>query len=259
MAEFTGVFHVHSTFSDGEMTLTQIRDWAVAAELDFVCVTDHAESLPPGKREEFFKECERLSTETLLVPGIEFAHSGRHVIALAPSQCLSNLDDAEVVDNPDTVRKCGGITIWAHPAFTFDLSLHDGAAARYDGWEVWSLKHDGGSPNLPVLALLEETARQWPVLAFAGWDLHGVANHDIGPRIRLSIATDKLTQDGLLTALCNGSFCIESDTCGSENSCLAVPFLWRGAISWLQYCKTRFSCVARYLGHRVKTYFGHDA
>jgi hypothetical protein len=255
MAEFTGVMHVHSTFSDGDLSPVEIRDWAVAEELDFVCITDHSESLTRDRRAELGEECRRLSTGPILLPAIEFAHSGRHVIALASDECLMALTDEEVVTRPEAVRERGGMTIWAHPAATYDLSLRDGAATRYDGWEIWNLKVDGLYPNLPVISLLERTARRSAILPFVGWDLHGAPKGSVRPRMVVSTATSELTRDALLQALRRGDFRICTDTFDAAGGAAITirPSTGQRLISILRHRRTRAICAMKYLAHRMTT------
>jgi hypothetical protein len=39
--EVTGVFHIHSTFSDGKKSVDQIAGYASDKSLDFIVITDH--------------------------------------------------------------------------------------------------------------------------------------------------------------------------------------------------------------------------
>jgi hypothetical protein len=254
MAEFTGVMHVHSTFSDGDLSPAEIRDWAVAEELDFVCITDHSESLTREARAELCEECRRLSTGTLLVPAIEFAHSGRHVIALASDECLMDLTDEEVVRAPEIVRERGGMTIWAHPAATYDLSLRGGAAAPYDGMEIWNLKVDGPHPNLPVISLLQGIHREPAVLPLIGLDAHS-APTDVNARVIVSAATGKLTRDGLLAALRQGNFryCTDAVKLTDAGSIAIRLSTWLRLVSSLRHRRTRAICAMKYLAHRMRT------
>ena len=252
MADFSGVLHVHSSFSDGAMSVAEIADWAIAAQLDFVVVTDHSESLPPDRRSELFEECERLSRRVLLVPAVEFAHSGRHVIAMGPRECLISLTDEEAVRSPEMVRERGGMTIWAHPALTYALSLRDGVEADYDGWETWNLKVDGDLPNLPVISLLGRLARLRPIHSFAGSDLHAAPASGGGPRLAVTADADELSANALLDSLRRGEFRVECSR-GSDPQAQVRPTAWDRTRSSLRHRRTRVACVVRYIAHRMKT------
>ncbi len=68
-----GVAHVHSTYSfDGRLPLPDLAGFLAGQGLDFVLMSEHVESLDPGKVRRFVADCSRLSNESfLLIPGIE--------------------------------------------------------------------------------------------------------------------------------------------------------------------------------------------
>ena len=51
-----GAIHLHSTYSDGEFTLSELREVMISAGCDFVCMTDHAESFDDEKLEAYVRE-----------------------------------------------------------------------------------------------------------------------------------------------------------------------------------------------------------
>lgn len=70
---YLGALHLHSTYSDGEFTLTELRDALREQGCRFACVTDHAEFFDEARRDAFIAECERLSSDEFrFVPGLEF-------------------------------------------------------------------------------------------------------------------------------------------------------------------------------------------
>ncbi len=205
MGEFTGVLHVHSTFSDGAMSLPEIRDWAAGENLDFVCVTDHSDALRDGGIEAYISACEQISNEVLLVPGVEFSGLGRHVIALATPDVLMDLTDDTVVHCPELVRERGGLTIWAHPAQTYAVSMRNAINAAYDGWEIWNVKVDGDHPNLVLAGLLERMERERSILPFRGLDLHRLPSSEI-PMPRTTIHVDELSIETVVDSFRRGSY-----------------------------------------------------
>ncbi len=254
MAEFVGVLHVHSTFSDGVMSLAEIREWALTEELDFVCVTDHSKRLRDTRLAEFCSECERLSTNVLLVPGVEFEHSGRHVLTIAPADVLTTLTDEIAVRDPETVRQRGGLTIWAHPSLTYAVSLRDAVATPYDGWEIWNRKVDGPAPNLPVLSLLRGLGSGREILSFAGLDMHEQIG-DTLPRLSLRTAESELTLASLIDSMRAGDYTIVIDAARSmtPNSRAINLSLSLRVRSYARHATTRARCTAAALKHRVLT------
>jgi len=246
MAEFAGVLHVHSTYSDGELSLGEIAEWARGTGLDFVCITDHSGGAHGKRLEELCVECERLSDEVLLVPGVEFEHRGRHVLAIAPVKCLLGLTDEVAVEDPAAVRQGGGLTIWAHPSLTFDFSLRPGIETPYDGWEIWNLRMDGRIPNMPMAALLQREARWRPLMAFAGLDLHRLP---IGktPVCTVWSEAQELSLPPLLHALRAGDHVMT--VCGQP---LDLPRRMPARLrSYLRHWAIRARCVAAVGVHRL--------
>lgn len=254
MAEFAGVMHVHSTFSDGVMSLPEIGQWALAEGLDFVCVTDHSSGLRGDRLAAFCSECESLSDDVLLVPGVEFEHSGRHVLVIAPPEGLVTLTDETAVRNPELVRERGGLSIWAHPSQSYAISLRDAIETCYDGWEIWNLKVDGQAPNVPVFSLLRRVAKARPLLPFAGLDAHEQPT-DNRPTLRVTTEKSELTVEALLDSFRRGSYAIVSDalppiTPGSPAIALGLATRLR---SYARYGATRARCAAAALRHRILT------
>jgi hypothetical protein len=252
VAEFAGVMHVHSTYSDGAMSLPEISEWALADGLDFVCVTDHSSGLRGDRLEAFCSQCSGLSGETLLVPGVEFEHSGRHVLVIAPPESLATLTDETAVRNPELAKERGGLTIWAHPSQSYAISLRDAIATCYDGWEIWNLKVDGVAPSLPMLSLLRRLAEDRPLLPFAGLDAHERPAADGRPVLQVRTEQSELTVAALLESFRSGSYAIVSDamppiTAGSPAIALPIASRLR---SYARYGATRTRCAAAALRHR---------
>lgn len=254
MGNLAGVFHVHSNLSDGSMSLREIHDWAARERLDFVCIADHHADLGAGKRMRLFEECERLSGDVLLIPGIEFAHSGRHVIALAPAEYLLEATAEEVVTAPARVRDRGGMTIWAHPAVTYAVSLHGGITAGYDAWEVWNARSDGTLPNITLIGKCERASRQRRILPLVGWDMHSLPSVPVAPSIRLTASAHRLDPEAVVEALLAGAFAVESERLRIEDArCTASVSATRRMHDAVRYRATRTLCAAKAVAFRAKS------
>jgi hypothetical protein len=57
--------HVHSTYSDGELSLAALRKIYLALGCRIVCMTDHAEAFGVRSLQAYVAECEALSDEDL--------------------------------------------------------------------------------------------------------------------------------------------------------------------------------------------------
>ncbi|MCC7124208.1 MAG: CehA/McbA family metallohydrolase [Acidobacteria bacterium] len=120
-----GVYHVHSTISDGTGSADQIAAAAARAGLQFVILTDHGDgtrvAAPP-----------RYLSGVLVIEGVEINTSAGHVVALGArpsSYPLAGSAHAVVED----VQRLGGMAIAAHPD-----SPRESLA-----WRDWSVPLDG--------------------------------------------------------------------------------------------------------------------
>ena len=103
---YRGVFHVHSTESDGGGTAEEIAEAARGADLDFVVLTDHGDGTNPTPP--------RYIDDVLILAGVEISTNGGHYIALGMPQSPYPLggDAKGVVED---VRRLGGFGVVAHP------------------------------------------------------------------------------------------------------------------------------------------------
>jgi len=166
-----GVLHIHSTYSDGEFSLAQLRDLFAAAGCRFACITDHADALD-GRHQAYRRECEARSDERFcFVPGLEYGCVERmHVLGYGVTAPIPSIDPEAVIRR---IRELGGLAVIAHPR---DAAF--AAIERFeplpDGIEVWNSKYDGRyAPRPGTFALLDRLrARRADLRAFYGQDLH---------------------------------------------------------------------------------------
>ena len=167
-----GALHIHSTYSDGEFTLAELREILLAAGCRFACVSDHAEAFDDARLAEYRRECEELSDgKFLFIPSLEYGCTKRmHVLGYGITPRLDTTDPVEVIAG---IRRNGGIAVIAHPGNeAFDAI--EAFEPLPDGIEVWNSKYDGQyAPRPGAFALLSRLQRRRPdVRAFYGIDLH---------------------------------------------------------------------------------------
>ena len=167
-----GALHVHSTYSDGEFTLAELRDAYLAAGCRFVCLADHAQWFDQSSLDAYRAECRARSDDQFcFVPGLEYDCVGRmHIVGLGATEFIESTDPAHVIAG---IAKLDGISYVAHPrdeAFAVIEALDP----LPDGIEVWNSKYDGRyAPRPGTFALLERLrSRRGDLLAFYGQDLH---------------------------------------------------------------------------------------
>src|SRR5438552_1304448 len=144
---FSGAIHVHSTYSDGELTLAELRRKFLQEECRFAIVTDHAETFDEMKLCAYERELCRLSdAEFIFIPGLEFECERRiHILCLGtlPRPCS---EDAERVIM--RIQESGGLAVIAHPADAAFESIEQFTVLP-DGIETWNSKYDGQAAPRP--------------------------------------------------------------------------------------------------------------
>jgi hypothetical protein len=197
-----GVLHVHSTYSDGEFTLEELRDIFSRDGCRFVCVTDHADAFDADKLEAYRRECEtRSDARFRFVAGLEFGCVNRmHILGYGVTALIQSTDPQEVIAR---IRSIDGVAVIAHPrdqAFgaieAFEVLPH--------GIETWNTKYDGRyAPRPRTFALLGRLQRRQAVTAFYGQDLHWRRQYR-GMFTR--VAADRLDAPAILQALKSGRY-----------------------------------------------------
>jgi len=166
--------HIHSTFSDGKLTIPEIVDFYGMRSFDIIAITDHLceEETFLGKASNFLNktltrqtfdeyldiirnEGERAMKEygMLVIAGVELTknslsfHRSAHILALGISSFISADESIQVVLSK--IREQGAMAIAAHPVSTKNFEhqtyhLWDNRfdlAESFDAWEVASGPH----------------------------------------------------------------------------------------------------------------------
>jgi hypothetical protein len=164
--------HIHSTYSDGELTLGQLREIFASAGCSFVCTSDHAEAFDQKKLERYSAECEALSDPGFrFIPGLEFECDQRmHILGYGMLALFGTKSPEEVIRG---IESGGGISVIAHPKDTM-FAWIERFNVLPSGIEVWNTKYDGQyAPRPETFRLLASLQRRKPeLLAFYGQDLH---------------------------------------------------------------------------------------
>jgi predicted metal-dependent phosphoesterase TrpH len=169
---YQGALHLHSTHSDGEFTLAELRDVYLRAGCVFACVTDHAEAFDAAKRDAYERECQALSDESFqFIAGLEYECQNRlHILGYGIT-ALANTTDPEAIIA--TIEIQGGIAVIAHPKDAH-FPWIEGFRRLPSGIETWNSKYDGRwAPRPQTFALLARLqARHQALRAYYGQDLH---------------------------------------------------------------------------------------
>lgn len=180
--------HVHSTFSDGKMSIPQLVDFYGARGFGCIAITDHiceqksflgfaAGALKYTLSREMFpqyldlirSEAERAWTtyKMQVIPGFELSknslshHRSAHVLGIGVTEWMpAELDILQITKG---LRDQGAISIAAHPVHTGLLepqTLHlwsrrEDLSEEFDAWEVASGRkffHEVHASGLPMIA-----------------------------------------------------------------------------------------------------------
>lgn len=216
-ATFKGAMHLHSTYSDGEFSLAELRELFMAAGCRFACVTDHAESFDDAKLEAYRHECEELSDDQFcFVAGLEYGCDERlHVLGYGLTTPIDSTEPQEVIGR---IRAAGGICVIAHPQNRFFGRIEQFEALPH-GIEVWNSKYDGRyAPRPATFALLGRMQRRDPALmAFYGQDLHWRKQFR---GLFCEVECEELSRDAILAALATGRF---AGVYGTDQGQLRLP------------------------------------
>lgn len=186
-----GVLHVHSTFSDGEFSLAELRREYERRGYRFACLTDHAEHLDAAGVAAYRARCDELSDDRFrFIAGLEYECPGRlHILGLGTTALIETRDPEAVIRE---IGLQGGVSIIAHPR-TRDFGAIRPLAQLADGIEVWNSKYDGRyAPRPETFALVRSVREACPgVRAFYGQDLH-FRNQYMGLHVEVSSSLDAL-------------------------------------------------------------------
>lgn len=133
MNELVCNLHIHSTYSDGTGSYSQIAEQAINCGLDVVIVTDH--NIRVKGVEKYYHIDEK---KVLLLTGEEVHDPGRipqknHTLVFGCDEVAQFGSDPQKLI--DTVNRNGGAAFLAHP-YEYDLPLFGETDITWENWEV---------------------------------------------------------------------------------------------------------------------------
>lgn len=204
MTTYRGVCHAHTTYSDGEYTLTELRDVLVNAGYAFACMTDHAEYFDPVKAEPYRRECAELSDDRFIfVPGHEYeCEQKMHILGFGCTAPAGTEDPQAVIR---MIRQQGCLSVIAHPRDTM-FGWIEGFSDLPDGIETWNSKYDSQyAPRPSTFDLLARLQQRRPEMkAYYGVDLHFRHQNRL---LHTEVRAEALSPEAILAALARGDYC----------------------------------------------------
>ncbi len=201
------VLHAHSTYSDGEFTLAELKHLFVAQGCSVICITDHAESFDESKLADYIRECNALSNDHFLfIPGLEYECEQRmHILGYGAATLATSLaapkDPQYVIRH---IEENGGLAVIAHPKDAMFPWIESFAVLPL-GIETWNSKYDGRyAPRPATFDLLRRLQNRRPGMnAFYGQDLHWKKQFR---GLFTQLDCDSLSRDAVLAALSAGAY-----------------------------------------------------
>jgi predicted metal-dependent phosphoesterase TrpH len=215
--------HIHSTYSDGEFTLAELREVYHAAGYDCVFMTDHAEFFDETTIQAYRKECEVLSDEQFtLIPGLEFECQQRmHILGFGVSSLVLTQNPQEVISH---IKAEKGVSVIAHPMDTM-FNWIESFEVLPDGIETWNSKYDGQyAPRPGTFKLLNRLQQRKPQMrAFYGQDMHW--KHQYRGLFK-QLDCSSLLPESVLSAMSKGDFyAVKDDLKLPSNGILSMELL----------------------------------
>lgn len=149
------VAHVHTTYSDGTATVSELVDAARDAGADAVLLTDH-DSL--GARRDGW---EGMHAGVFLLVGLEVSPKDGHYLAFGLDEEIAH-DGLSEIDIAEAVRTAGGVGFAAHPFSRGGRMLVPSIARRIvlpHGWSA--LEEERGTDGIELWSVLTDAAEAW--------------------------------------------------------------------------------------------------
>ncbi len=208
---FKAALHLHTTYSDGELTLEELKAHFQKQGFQCLIMSDHAETMNPERMEEYAARCRALSEERFcIVPGLEFAYpfeSGSlHLLGYGINEYQREEEPVKMIE---TIHRLGGVAVLAHP-YPPLMSRIAPMKGSLDGIELWNTKYNGRlAPALWNYQLLQEVRELRPeVLGFYGTDFHWETQY---AGMAVWIEAPQLAPASLMAGLRSGRFYAEKE------------------------------------------------
>jgi hypothetical protein len=164
--------HIHSTYSDGEFTLAELKQLYAEVGCSVIGITDHADHFDEPKLADYIQECRSLSDDRFLfLCGLEYGCEQRmHILGYGTTAPAQSEDPQKVIRH---IEEHDGLAVIAHPKDSM-FPWIESFAVLPGGIETWNSKYDGRyAPRPGTFELLQRLrARRSGMTAFYGQDLH---------------------------------------------------------------------------------------
>jgi hypothetical protein len=195
--------HVHSTYSDGEFTLAELKQLFSKEGCSAVCMTDHAEHFDRAKLADYISECKSLSDDRFLfLTGLEFrCEQQMHILGYGTTALAQTQDPQKVIRH---IEENQGLAVIAHPKDSM-FPWIETFEVLPGGIETWNSKYDGRyAPRPGTFELVQRLrTKRSKMRAFYGQDLHW-KNQFHG--LFTELQCDTLNRGDILNTLASGNY-----------------------------------------------------
>jgi len=230
--------HIHSTFSDGKLSIPEIVDFYGSRGFKIIAITDHLceEETFLGKASHvlnktltrsnfsFYLQTIKMQAERamkhygmLLIPGVELTknslsfHRSAHILAIGITDYISA--DGSITEIIADIKKQGALAIAAHPVSTKKVEhqtyhlwdQRDFLSSHFDAWEVASGPHlfeEVMNSGLPIIASSdfhhEKHIRAWKSLLDCDLSFLSVKEAVINQKLELTFYEDEIQVRSLM-------------------------------------------------------------
>jgi hypothetical protein len=187
-----GYCHIHSKYSDGDLSLEKIKRIFSYLGASFIFVTEHTDNFTKDKARNFINDCQRLSNNNfLIIPGLEISIGKNHILVLGTPNYY---EDNNIIYLLNKYKNDNCLLVWAHP-HRGNHQVVDSILGLIDGIEIWNSVYDTKhAPRYSTLNYVKKNyQKNW--LLFPGLDFHR-SSHSPGPAIFLSL--NQLNQEEII-------------------------------------------------------------
>jgi len=144
-----GVYHIHSTFSDGNGTIDQIARAAASLNYDFMILTDHGRpnvDAATSTAWKTFNNGKGGKNDVLVLGGTELSSIAGH-LAASGFEVPGYLFPVEPQEEIDDIRHLNGISFLAHP-FDDKVPWTDWRVKGFTGLEIYSSYNESAASGV---------------------------------------------------------------------------------------------------------------
>ena len=198
---FKGNVHMHTTHSDGRLTVTEAARFYAERGYDFIAITDH---MVPFVGAESSDELPLLVLDGIELHGEDDQGSFYHAVAIGDVGGISS--DMDFTEALDRARSQGCLLIWAHPHWS-DNTVAEGMRHGFHGVEVYNcssqLAHGKGMGAFHWDALL---GQGHDMLGFATDDSHFIEGVPLEAGGWIMVNAPELSNEAITDSIRRGNF-----------------------------------------------------